>query len=123
MVTFWKYADKSGTTLKRTSIGVHKKYFESGHITSQIKGNGAKSTTQAHILSLRTPQPLGGIKRLKPFFLSKSSHACFVCLFCCFTFQVNSYGHGGMVSSPNHTFSLATLYKQLTSTSCTFFHL
>ena len=30
----------------------------------------------------------------------------FVCLFCCFTSQVNSYGHGGTVSSPNHTFSL-----------------
>ena len=25
-------------------------------------------------------------------------------LFCCFTSQVNSYGHGGTVSSPNHTF-------------------
>ena len=25
-------------------------------------------------------------------------------LFCCFTSQVNSYGRGGMVSSPNHTF-------------------
>ena len=29
---------------------------------------------------------------------------CF-CLFCCFTSQVNSYGHCGTVSSPNHTFS------------------
>ena len=29
----------------------------------------------------------------------------FVCLFCWFTSQVNSYGHGGTVSSPNHTFS------------------
>ena len=28
----------------------------------------------------------------------------FVCLFYCFTSQVNSYGHGGTVSSPNHTF-------------------
>ena len=28
----------------------------------------------------------------------------FVCLFCCFTSQVNSYGHGGSVSSPNHIF-------------------
>ena len=30
---------------------------------------------------------------------------CF-CLFCCFTSQVNSYGHGRMASSPNHTFFL-----------------
>ena len=29
----------------------------------------------------------------------------FCCLFCCFTSQVNSYGHGGRVSSSNHTFS------------------
>ena len=27
----------------------------------------------------------------------------FVCLFCCFTSQVNSYGHCGTVSSPNHS--------------------
>ena len=39
-----------------------------------------------------------------------------VCLFCCFTSQVNSYGHGRTVSSPNHTFSLVSLNKQLTST-------
>ena len=30
-------------------------------------------------------------------------------LFCCFTSQVNSYGHGGTVSSPNHTFFLGKL--------------
>ena len=28
---------------------------------------------------------------------------------CCFTSQVNSYGHGGTVSSPNHTFFLGKL--------------
>ena len=32
-------------------------------------------------------------------------------LFCCFTSQVKSYGHGGTVSSPNHTFSWASLNK------------
>ena len=42
---------------------------------------------------------------------------CFLCFFCFFTSQVNSYGHGGTVSSPNHTFSWASLNKQLTSTS------
>ena len=31
------------------------------------------------------------------------------CLFCCFTSQANSYGHGGMVSSPKHTFFLGKL--------------
>ena len=29
--------------------------------------------------------------------------------FCCFTSQVNSYGHCGTVSSPNHTFFLGGL--------------
>ena len=46
-----------------------------------------------------------------------------VCLFCCFTSQVNSYGHCGTVSSPNHTFSWAGLNKRLTSNSCTYFRL
>ena len=39
----------------------------------------------------------------------------FVCSFPCFMSQVNSYGHGGMVSPPNHTFSWAGLSKWLTS--------
>ena len=39
----------------------------------------------------------------------------FLFLFCCFTSQVNSYGHGGTVSWPNHTFSWASLDKQLTT--------
>ena len=37
------------------------------------------------------------------------------CWFCCFTSQVNSYGHCGTVSSPNHTFSWAGSNKRLTS--------
>ena len=47
----------------------------------------------------------------------------FVCLFCCFTSQVNSYGHCGTVSSPNNTFSWASLNKRLTSKSCAYFPL
>ena len=43
--------------------------------------------------------------------------------FCCFTSQVNSYGHCGTVSSPNHTFSWAGLNQQLTSNLCTYFRL
>ena len=35
--------------------------------------------------------------------------------FCCFTSQINSYGHCGTVSSPNHTFSWAGVNKRLTS--------
>ena len=44
-------------------------------------------------------------------------------LFCCFTSQVNSYGHCGTVSSPKHTFSWAGLNKRLTSNLCTYFRL
>ena len=33
----------------------------------------------------------------------------FLYLFVCFTYQVNSYGHCGTVSSPNHTFFLGKL--------------
>ena len=54
---------------------------------------------------------------------SSRDNSQFVCLFCCLTSQVNSYGHCGTVSSPNHTFSWASLNKQLTSTSCTYFRL
>ena len=43
--------------------------------------------------------------------------------FFCFTSQVNSYGHCGTVSSPNHTFSWAGLNKRITSNSCTYFRL
>ena len=51
-----------------------------------------------------------------PYFLgcrqNYTSHLL-VCLFvCCFTSQVNSYGHCGTVSSPNHTFSWAGLNKR-----------
>ena len=45
----------------------------------------------------------------------------FVCLFCCFTSHVNSYGHCGTVSSLNHTFSWVGLSKRLTSKLCTYF--
>ena len=41
-----------------------------------------------------------------------------VCLFVCFVaLRPNSYGHDGTVSSPCHTFSSASLNKQLTSIS------
>ena len=57
------------------------------------------------------------------FWITYSVHALF-CLFCYFKSQVNSYGHGGAVSSPNHTFSWASLNKWvMTSTLCTYFRL
>ena len=56
-------------------------------------------------------------------YLFKIRYGLFVCLFCCFTSQVNSYGHCGMVSSHNQTFSWAGLNKRLTSNSCTYFRL
>ena len=44
-------------------------------------------------------------KQTEELFPQLAGTVCyFVCLFCCFTSQVNSYGHAGAVSSPNHTF-------------------
>ena len=40
----------------------------------------------------------------------KVSLFCFLC-FCCFTSHVNSYGHCGTVSSPNHTLFLGKLER------------
>ena len=56
------------------------------------------------------------------FFFKIIWEVLFVCFYC-FTSQVNSYGHCGTVSSPNHTFSWAGLNKRLTSNSCTYFRL
>ena len=36
-------------------------------------------------------------------------HDALICLYCCFTSTVNSYGHGGTVISPNHTFFLGKI--------------
>ena len=67
---------------------------------------------------------LGGTKRvlyyavLKPvlqetcanaFFTLMVKYVAFLVCFCCFTSHVNSYGHCGTVSSPNHTFFLGRL--------------
>ena len=62
-------------------------------------------------------QQFSGYFYVENFFFLHVQIICFVCLFCCFTSQVNSYGHGGAVSSPNHTFSWASLSKQLTTLS------
>ena len=42
----------------------------------------------------------------------------FVCLICCLTSTVNSYGHVGTVSYPYHTFSGQAKPKRLTITQC-----
>ena len=44
-----------------------------------------------------------------------------LCLFSCFMSTVNSLGHVGMVSYPNHTFPGQAQPKQLTSTKCSSF--
>ena len=53
---------------------------------------------------------------------TKSSVRPMVILFALLLYvPINSYGHCGTVSSPNHTFSWVSLNKLLTSTSCTCF--
>ena len=69
---------------------------------------------------------LSSYRLIKDFrILHSASCSCqlLVGWFCCFTSQVNSYGHCGTVSSPNHTFSWAGLNKRLTSNLCTYFRL
>ena len=75
--------------------------------------------THACFIALTLAGPRGCCLNMRPLLQEKT----FVCLFCCFTSQVNSYGHCGTVSSPNHTFSWAGLNKRLTSNSCTYFRL
>ena len=79
-----------------------------------------QSSRKYWIVSGSNSQPLDQLSNSLPTALRCPIFQWFVCLFCCFTSQVNSYGHGGTVSSPNHTFSWARFNKQLTSTSCTF---
>ena len=43
----------------------------------KLEGNGAKSTMQAHILSLNHPRPLGWGQRGKNIFFSESCHAAY----------------------------------------------
>ena len=68
------------------------------------------------------PATLGSRVKHSTTVLHKHKIILFVC-FCCFTSQVNSYGHCGTVSSLNHTFSWAGLNKRLTSNLCTYFRL
>ena len=44
-----------------------------------------------------------------PYCLQYRLQKYMFCLFCSFTSQVNNYGHGGTVSSPNPTFFLGKL--------------
>ena len=82
------------------------------------------SSTSLHIYIVQTIYKHSKLTR-RPDMLTDRCQptGIFVCLFSCFTSQVNSYGHGGTVSLPNHTYSWASLNKRLTSTSCTYFRL
>ena len=71
-------------------------------------------------LKQESPEEFFGSK-FKP--IRKINESMYLFCFCYFTSQVNSYGHAGMASLLNHSFSWASLNKQLTSTSCTYFRL
>ena len=108
-----------------------KRFFCFRHSTpvSRFSNPKRKRTAEEDALKENIPQDVhdsAGPTQAKlstPSRSPKKTPGLFVCLFCCFTSQVNSYGHCGTVSSPNHTFSWASLNKQLTSTSCTYFRL
>ena len=60
-------------------------------------------------LSVKTYLSLGLLSPLTLVLLNSAGFVCFVALR---PKSINSYGHGGTVSSPNHTFSWASLNKQ-----------
>ena len=80
------------------------------------------SPTLKAIVSIKYYLSFCGILFGSSPFLPKYPFRAFVCLFCCFTSQVNSYGHCGTVLN-QHTFSWAGLNKRLTSNLCTYFRL
>ena len=58
-------------------------------------------------------QKLIFLKKSLKSVISRKSSVLF-CLFCCFTFQVNSYGHGGTVSLLIYTFSYRRVAQSVT---------
>ena len=98
---------------------------DTGHISETTDQTMAPRGSNTGHISETTDQPMaprdsdtGQISEARPNHGTK-----IFCLFCCLTSQVNSYCQGGAVSSPNHNFFMASLNKQLTSTSCTYFRL
>ena len=77
------------------SIKLHVHTIEAGWSIAYIEGSQVMISKNIVFLSLKIDFVL----------VNSADPDLFVCLFCCFTSQVNSHGHGGMVSSPNHTFS------------------
>ena len=86
----------------RKMAKIRNRYNQAPHLTQDT--NGKVTTSQLDIINesqkVRGPRGINKQTRTKVFL--------FV-LFCCLTSQVNSNGHGGTVSSPNHTFFLGKL--------------
>ena len=115
----WEQGNK-GQILRGT--GEPRQYSGTGNIRKQIFdfwGTGEQVNLFQGNKGTGTPPPLGGPhpwkatkRRVQAIIYTcacKHIYCLFVCLFCCFMSQVNSYGHGGTVSSPNHTFLLGKL--------------
>ena len=95
-----------------------------------VMGHINKLSTTKLISLICYDSPFGGVYLMEAWSVIPSNETRSVKIvgwlvgwFCCFTSQVNSYGHCGTVSSPNHTFSWAGLNKWLTSNLCTYFRL
>ena len=89
--------------------------------TTFITKNFAKIEDKKVLWKIRSKNLTAGVSWFTDFVNVMCCCFFLFVLFCCFTSQVNSYGHCGTVSSPNHTFSWAGLNKRLTSNSCTYF--
>ena len=91
----WPLSAPQRNTIWRADVGSHIVVFGSSLLSSNKKKKEKKTLSKLNLLWQTFLYP-------RMFFL-------FVCLFCCFTSQVNSYGHCGTVSSPNHIFFLGRL--------------
>ena len=107
-----------GRSQRLYHVEAHQKMEDYGYFTFQIANNkgadlAARMRRLVCTLVVRKQQSQG-VSHQGPYDVEAQASwpppgYAPVCLFCCFTSQDNSYSHGGMVSSSNHTFSWTCL--------------
>ena len=100
-------------TVEIISWSTSTKVWDLAGIEIATPGSAVRLASVArHVIDCTTRPSINFCDNLECVYVKYKSHAStarLVCLFCCFTSQVNSYGHGGTVSSPNHTFFLGKI--------------
>ena len=91
-----------------SSLDVSLNFHDYDGVPEQSKiGHQCEQTVTAKLVSVATETDEEDKNTL---YTHMHIHLLFVCLFCCFTSQVNSYGHCGTVSSLNHTVNQYFVY-------------